>query len=81
MTPPPPCAALLTAGDLAVGDEAIVAAVTAPPVEAERLAALGLVPGAQIRILRRGFTVALALGEARLALGRSWARALAVVRA
>lgn len=80
MTRPVPSVPLLTASDLRAGEEAVVAAVTALPADSERLAALGLIPGAHLRVLRQGFTLAVALGETRLALGRSWARALAVVR-
>lgn len=80
MTPPRAASApFLTVGDLAEGQEAFVAGVCASACDTERLAALGLVPGAHVRLLRRGSTLALAVGEARLALGPSWASALHVV--
>ena len=88
MTPPPPpppgsaqCAPPeLCAADLVRGERAVVVDVRAPACEVERLAALGLVPGAVLGVLRGGSTLRLALGETRLALGRAWARALRVVR-
>ena len=70
----------LRVADLAVGEQAIVTGVKAPCRDVERLAALGLVPGAVVRMLRQGATLAIAVGATRLALGRSWARALAVAR-
>lgn len=80
MTPPLGSPApLLNVGDLAEGQAALVAGVCASAADAERLAALGLVPGAHVRLLRRGSTLAVAVGDTRLALGRSWARALSVV--
>jgi len=76
MTPPPvPC----TLADLKVGVRAVVAEVLAAPAEVERLAALGLAPGVSLRLLRQGSMLAVAVGEARIALGRRWARALCVV--
>lgn len=77
---PLPAAPVLTAGDLARGERAVVTAVEAPPCDVERMAALGLVPGATLSVLRAGATLRLAVGEMRLALGRTWARAIAVVR-
>ena len=84
MTPPPSAASAtppaLCAAELAAGECAVVAAVKTSPRDAERLAALGLVPGARLEVLRAGATLAVAVGATRLALGRSWARALVVVR-
>lgn len=84
MTPPPangsatPLA--LRVSDLAAGESAVVVAVRAPPRDTERLAALGIVAGVHLAVLRAGATLAVAVGETRLALGRAWARALVVVR-
>jgi Fe2+ transport system protein FeoA len=75
--PVPPALRCLT--DLGVGEPAIVAHVDAPPAETERLAALGVTPGVEVRLLRRGSAFSLAVGEARIALGGSWARAVAVL--
>ena len=72
--------ALLVASDLRAGEEAVVASVGGTAAQSERLAALGLVPGTHLRVLRGGATLTLAVGETRLALGRAWARVLAVVR-
>jgi Fe2+ transport system protein FeoA len=70
-----------TLADLEVGDEAVVIEVKAEPAEVERLAALGLLPGVSLRLLRQGSMLAVAVGEARIALGRRWAQALCVVPA
>jgi Fe2+ transport system protein FeoA len=58
----------------------VIARVDAGATEVERLAALGLVPGVSVRLLRRGSALAVAVGEARIALGSTWAAALTVVR-
>jgi Fe2+ transport system protein FeoA len=73
-TPPP-----ATLADLEVGVEAVVTEVKAEPAEVERLAALGLLPGVSLRLLRQGSMLAVAVGEARIALGRRWARSLCIV--
>ena len=68
-----------TLAELRVGDEAVVTEVRAGPAEVERLAALGLLQGVSLRLLRQGSTLAVAVGEARIALGRRWAKALCIV--
>ena len=79
MTPPPPSAAgPLRASGLPRGARGLVTGVDGADETRERLAALGLVPGASLQVLRAGSPMAVAVGEARFALGRSWAEALLV---
>jgi Fe2+ transport system protein FeoA len=66
--------------ELGVGEEARVTHVDAPPAEVARLAGLGVAPGARLRLLRRGASLSLAVGDARIALGGDWARAVSVLR-
>jgi Fe2+ transport system protein FeoA len=82
MTPPPitSVAPLLTLGHLAAGESGVVVHVGGRPCDVERLAALGVAAGAHVRVVRGGRTLAVAVGEARFGLGRSWARAVNVVR-
>ncbi len=68
----------LRAASLPRGARGLVTAVDGSVETVERLAALGLVPGAAFRVLRGGSPLALAVGEARFALGREWAEALVV---
>jgi Fe2+ transport system protein FeoA len=56
-----------------------VACVRGAEAVAERLAAIGLVPGAVLRVVKAGCPMTVAVGEARIALGSSWAEALVVV--
>jgi Fe2+ transport system protein FeoA len=77
---PAPDPALRNLTDLGVGEEAVVAHVDAPPAEVERLASLGVTPGALLHLLRRGAALSLAVGDARIALGGAWARAVSVLR-
>jgi Fe2+ transport system protein FeoA len=56
-----------------------VACVRGAETLAERLAAIGLVPGVVLRVVRAGCPMTVAVGESRIALGRSWAEALVVV--
>jgi Fe2+ transport system protein FeoA len=70
----------LRVSQLGRGDLGLVTGVDAPDETVSRLAALGLAPGAALRVLRSGAAVAVAVGESRLALGREWADALLVAR-
>ena len=79
MTPPPPLApSAARAAHLPRGAEGVVTAVVGRPGTAERLAALGIVPGTALRVIRGGSPMAVAVGDARLGLGRDWAEALVV---
>lgn len=78
MTPPPAFATRVS--HLARGASGLVTCVDAPEDTVARLAALGLVPGTALRVIQCGSSVAVAVGETRLALGREWADALVVQR-
>jgi Fe2+ transport system protein FeoA len=88
MTPPPPpppgsaapVQEAVPLARLAAGEAGVVVRVDAPATEVERLAALGVATGVEVRILRSGRTLTVAVGEARFGLGRAWARAVTVVR-
>jgi Fe2+ transport system protein FeoA len=80
MTPPRRTAAR-RATDLASGESGVVAAVEGPVETVERLAAMGLVPGCALRVVRGGSPMTVAVGDARLALGRGWSDALLVIPA
>jgi Fe2+ transport system protein FeoA len=67
------------ATDLESGERGAVAAVEGPAETVERLAAMGLVPGCSLRVLRGGSPMTVAVGDARFALGRGWSDALLVV--
>jgi Fe2+ transport system protein FeoA len=77
----PPCfvPTALRATHLRRGTRGVVAAIDAPAETAERLASLGLAPGAALRVIRCGSPMTLAVGEARFAIGATWAEALLVV--
>jgi Fe2+ transport system protein FeoA len=76
---PPPRPAIRRATDLGSGERGVVAAVEGPAETVERLAAMGLVPGCALRIVRGGSPMTVAVGDARFALGRGWSDALLVV--
>ena len=61
------------------GARLLVASVEGGSGVVERLASLGLVPGATFRVMSAGSPMAVAIGETRLALGRDWADALRVI--
>ena len=67
------------ASDLGSGERGVVAAVEGPVETVERLAAMGVVPGCVLRVLRGGSPMTVAVGDARFALGRAWSDALLVV--
>jgi Fe2+ transport system protein FeoA len=77
--PPPAPGSFLRASDLAHGARGLVTGVEAAPEVVERLAALGLAPGAVFDVRRAGSPMTVAIGASRLALGRTWADALRVV--
>jgi Fe2+ transport system protein FeoA len=63
---------MLTLGKLAAGQPAIVVAVRSPAPEMfEKLAARGIVPGAEISVVQRGDPIAVALHDARWAISRA----------
>jgi Fe2+ transport system protein FeoA len=79
MTPPTSASSFLPRlSDLRSGARGTIAAVEGGADTVERLAALGLVPGVALRVLRGGATARVAIGDARLALGESWCAALRV---
>lgn len=64
---------------LARGDRALVVAIESnDPGLSQKLAARGLVPGAEVGVLRAGDPLLLAIDEARWALNRADAGAVAV---
>jgi Fe2+ transport system protein FeoA len=74
MPPPPPIP--VPAWRLPRGVPAVVTHVEGGPAVVERLAALGVVPGMALRVVRHGSPMALAVGDARMALGDEWASAI-----
>lgn len=80
MNPPPTAApTAMRASHLGSGARGMVKGVEGGECVIERLASLGLIPGATFRVIRTGSPMAMAVGETRLALGRDWADALLVV--
>ena len=79
--PPPSLAPLrvsLRAADLGPGAEGVITEVYGAADRIERLAAMGLAPGVAFRVMRAGSPMTLAVGEARIALGRALAESLLV---
>ena len=73
---------MYTLDQLAVGREAVVAALTAPEEERSRLLALGFVPGGRVRAVQEspwGDPMAYAVCGAVIALRRADARQVIVV--
>jgi Fe2+ transport system protein FeoA len=67
------------AAHLPRGARGLVAAVEGSEETIARLASVGIVPGAALRIVRTGSPMAVAVGDARLGLGRPWAEALQIL--
>jgi Fe2+ transport system protein FeoA len=76
MSPPPPPP--VAARHLASGARAVITRVIGAGSLVERLAALGLVPGAPLRVVSAGSPMAVAVGASRVALGEEWALAVQV---
>jgi Fe2+ transport system protein FeoA len=68
-----------SAHGLARGSRGVVSAIDGSEEIVARLASLGIVPGTSLRVVRGGSPMAVAVGDARLGLGRKWAEALQVV--
>lgn len=79
MHAPPPSRQPVRAATLRRGARARVAAVEGRGAVVERLAAVGLVPGATFVVVRGGCPMAVAMGASRFGLGREWAEALLVL--
>ena len=80
MNPPiPSTVRMRRASHLPCGARGLVAAVEGSEEIVARLASVGIVPGTTLRILRQGSPMAVAVGDARLGLGRAWGDALHIV--
>ena len=80
MNAPPPPASPVRAASLSRGDRARVSAIEGRAAIVERLAAVGLVPGTHLVVVRGGSPMAIAVGASRFGIGREWAEALLVER-
>ena len=67
------------AAGLPRGARGVVSAIDGSEEIVARLASLGIVPGTSLRVVRGGSPMAIAVGDARLGLGRTWADAVRVV--
>lgn len=82
MNPPIPSPARMrSVAHLPQGARGLVAAIEGSEETVARFASMGIVPGTSLRVLRGGAPMALAIGDARLGLGRAWAEALQVISA
>jgi DtxR family Mn-dependent transcriptional regulator len=70
-----------TLAEARVGERAIVSAVVAPPARIDKLAAIGIVPGVELRVHQRRPVFVVEHDETVLALEQDLARAIAIVEA
>jgi len=78
--PPRPCDFAVPLAELTRGDVAVIDRLDLPDAEAARLLRLGLVPGRGITVMRSGPRPMVATAGARLALDRTLARGVMVVK-
>jgi ferrous iron transport protein A len=68
----------MTLGDAEAGARALVSAVEGTPSRVDKLAALGILPGVELRVQQRTPVVVIECGETVLALEHELARGIVV---